>query len=150
MKVILLEDVRNIGKKFEVKEVSNGYARNFLFVNKLAEAATAGALKKLEAMKTERNKEDVELRKRLEEIARKVEGMKLEFELKADKTGALFGSVNKDSILTALREHKIITKERVDIDLKYPIKEAGEHKVEIDLKKGITATLRIIVKNTPR
>ena len=99
MKVILLQDVRAIGKKFDVKEVSDGYARNFLFVNKLAKAATPGALKKLEAMKAAHEKEDHELHARLEGIARKLAGTKLEFELAADKSGALFGSVNKESIL---------------------------------------------------
>lgn len=146
MKVILLEDIRNIGKKFEVKEVSDGYARNFLFVNKLAEPATPGALKKLEEQKARREKEDREFHARLEEIARKLVGTKLEFELAADKSGALFGSVNKESILKALREHGFVTKERVDIDLKYPIKEEGEYKVPINLKKGVAAELTILVK----
>jgi large subunit ribosomal protein L9 len=146
MKVILLEDVRNIGKKFDVKEVSDGYARNFLFVNELAEPATPGAIKKLETMKTEHEKEDKELRMHLGEIARRVNGMKIEFVLKTDKSGAVFGSVNKESILKALREHKLITKERVDIDLKYPIKEIGDHKIPLDLKKGVSATLTVSIR----
>ncbi len=150
MKVILLEDVRKIGKKFDVKEVSDGYARNFLFVNKLAEPATPGTLKKLEAMKAEHDKNDQELRKHLGEIARKIDGTKLEFYLKADKTGVLFGSVNKDSILKALRDHKLISAERPEIDLKYPLKEAGEHVIPINLKKDITAKLTIVIKNIPR
>ncbi len=150
MKVIFLEDVRNVGKKFEVKEVSDGYARNFLFVNQLAEPATVGALKKIEAMKAAHEKEDHELRAHLETIARKFADTKLEFELAADKSGALFGSVNKESILKALREHNLVGKERVEIDLKYPIKEVGEHIVPIDLKKGVTAKLTIVVKKIPR
>ena len=147
MKVILLQDVRNIGKKFEVKEVSDGYARNFLFVNGLAESATPSSVKKLENMKMEHEKGDRELHARLKEIARAIETMKNEFELKADKSGALFGSVNKESILKALREHKLVGAERVDIDLKYPIKEVGEYKIPLDLKKGVTAELKIIVKS---
>jgi large subunit ribosomal protein L9 len=146
MKVILLDDVRNIGKRYEIKEVSDGYARNFLFPNKLAEPATGSALKKLEAMKAEHNKADEELRKHLETIAKKINEIKIEFDLKADKSGAIFGSVNKESILKALREHNILTKERAEIDLKHPIKEPGEHPVPIDLKKGVTATLRVIVR----
>jgi len=146
MKVILLGDVRNIGKKFEVKDVSDGYARNFLFANKLAEPATPGALKRLEAMRAEHEKEDKAMRARLEEIAAKIKSTKLEFALKADASGALFGSVNKESILKALRDHKFITTERVDIDLKYPIKSAGEHTIPLDLKKGVTADLVIVVR----
>lgn len=150
MRVILLEEVRNIGKKFEVKEVSDGYARNFLFVNGLAEPATPGALKKLEARKAEHEKADQELKLHLEEIARKINGLRIEFELKSDKAGAAFGSVNKDSILKALREHSIVTKERPDINLKYPLKTAGEHKVRVDLKKGVAADLTVIIKTVPR
>ncbi len=146
MKVILLQDVRNIGKKYEVKEVSDGYARNFLFPNKLAEPATPGALKKIEAMKAEQEREDAELRARLVEISRKLADTKLEFTLAADSSGALYGSVNKESILKALREHGLVTKERVDIDLKHPIKEPGEYSVPVDLKKGVAAELKIIVK----
>ena len=150
MKIILREDVRNIGKKFDVKEVSDGYARNFLFPNGLAEPATGGALKKLEAMKAEHDKEENELRAHLTELARKAAGVKLEFELAADTSGAIFGSVNKESILKALREHGLVTKERVDIDLKYPIKAAGEHKVPIDFKKGVTAEITVVVKSIPK
>jgi large subunit ribosomal protein L9 len=116
----------------------------------LAEPATPGALKKLEATKAEHEKNDRELHVRLTEIARKLSDTKLEFELAADKSGALFGSVNKESILKALREHGLVTKERVEIDLKYPIKEEGEYAIPVDLKKGITATLTIVVKKIPR
>lgn len=146
MKVILLAEVRKVGKKYEVKDVSDGYARNLLFPNKLAEPATPGALKKLEAMRAEHEREDSELRARLAEIARKLADTKIEFTLAADSSGALYGSVNKDSILKALREHGFVTKERVEIELKYPIKEAGEYTVPVDLKKGVSADLRIIVR----
>jgi len=148
MKIILLDDVRSLGKKFDVKDVSDGYARNFLFPNKLAEPATDGTLKKIEAMRAEHEKKDREFRAELEAIALKLKGTKLEFFLKTDKTGAIFGSVNKESILKALREHRFITTERVDIDLKYPIKELGEYTVKVDLKKGVTAELKIVVQKS--
>ena len=145
MKIILCEDVRSLGKKFDMKEVNDGYARNFLFPNKLAEPATPGALKKLNSLKAEHDKDEAELLNRLHEIARKINSTKIEFFVKTDKSGATFGSVNKESILKALREHELVTKERVDIDLKYPLKELGEYTVPIDLKKGITAILKVLV-----
>ena len=145
MKVILTEDVRNVGRKFEVKEVNDGYARNFLFPNKFAEPATPTALKKLAARKEEHDKDEALLLGRLSAIAKKINETKLEFTVKVDDSGAVFGSVNKESILKALREHDIVTKERVEIDLKYPLKELGEYTVPIDLKKGVTADLRIVV-----
>jgi large subunit ribosomal protein L9 len=145
MKVIFLSDVRNVGKKYEIKEVSDGYARNFLFQNKFAEPATASAVKRIESMKAEHEKEDWELTAHLHTLAAKIGNTKLQFDLKADKDGVVFGSVNKESILKALRNHKLIGPERIDIDLKYPIKELGEYTVDIDFKKDVTAKLGVIV-----
>ena len=146
MKVILLQDVRNIGKKYDVKDVSDGYARNFLLANKLAEPATGGALAKIEKMRANAEQEDQELLKRLHEIGKQMNEVALQFEIEADKQGSVFGSVNKEAIAKALREHGIVRNERVDIVLEHPIKKVGEYKVPVDLKKGITATLKIIVK----
>ncbi len=145
MQIILLEDVRGLGKKFDVKEVNNGYARNFLLPNKLAEPATPGTLKKLSVLKAEHEKSEAALLARLHEIAKKINGTKIQFTMKMDQSGAVFGSVNKESILKALREHGLTTKERVDIDLKYPLKELGEYTVPIDLKKGVSATLKVAI-----
>jgi len=145
MKVIFLDDVRNVAKKYDLKDVSDGYARNFLFPTKLAEVASPEALKKLEKMKSEHEKVDAELRAHLESLAQKIKETKIQFELKADKKGVVFGSVNKETILKALREHKLIGTERIDIDLKYPIKELGEFVVPIDLKKGVVAKLGVVV-----
>lgn len=145
MKVIFQEEVRNVAKKFDVKEVSDGYARNFLFPNKLAEPATPSAMKKLDALRAEHDKNEADLLARLHEIAKKINETKIEFMVKADKSGAVFGSVNKESVLKALREHELVRTERIDIDLKYPLKEIGEYSVPIDLKKGVTANLRVVI-----
>jgi large subunit ribosomal protein L9 len=148
MKVIFLDDVRNVGKKYDIKDVSDGYARNFLFPNKLAETASPEAIKKLESMKAAHEKEDKAALAQLEAVARKINETKIQFEVKTDKSGAVFGSVNKESILKALREHKLIGTERIDIDLKYPIKELGEYVVPINLRKGVVAKLGVIVVKT--
>lgn len=146
MKVILLEDVRNIGKKHEIKDVSDGYARNFLFPNKLAEPATAASLKKIEVLKVQLNKNESEFKTHLEQLARKINETSVEFRLRSDEDGSVFGSVTKEAILKAMREQKLIDKERIDIELDHPIKELGDHKVRIDLKKGIEAILGIRVR----
>ena len=103
------------------------------------------AIKKLESMKAAHEKEDKETLAQLEAVARKINETKIEFEVKTDKSGAVFGSVNKESILKALREHKLIGTERIDIDLKYPIKGLGEFSVPIDLRKGVVAKLGVVV-----
>lgn len=145
MKVILLEDVKKVGRKFEVKEVSDGYARNLLFPNGLAEPATPAALKELEKRKIQIDKEDRELMKRLEEISRMLKDRDLEFPVKTGANGEVFGSVTKEMILKGLRDAGLIRTERVEIKLERPLKELGVHKVEVHLKKGITAELKIVL-----
>lgn len=145
MKVIFIQDARGIAKKYDVKDVSDGYARNFLFANKLAEPATPAALKKLEQLRAEHNAAEEAVMRQLHEAKRQMESITLQFALKTDKSGAPFASVNKDTILTALREHRLVTTERPSIDLKYPIKDFGEHTVPVDLKKGVVAQLKIKV-----
>ncbi len=145
MKVIFLQDVRGVGRRNETKDVSDGYARNFLLPNRLAEPATPAALRHLEEMKAAHDAADTALMKELAEAKKGIEGVILEFPLKADKSGAPFSSVNKDTILKALRDHKLVTTERVGIELKYPIKEFGDHVVPVDLKKGVAAELKIRV-----
>ena len=146
MKVILLQDVRGIGKKHEVKDVSDGYARNFLFVNGLAKPATASGVKELEVIIEKKKKNEVELVKHLKELAQKINKTSIEFTLKTDEKGSVFGSVTKEGILKALREQKLVGKERVEIALDHPLKTIGTHRVKVDLKKGIEATLGVVVR----
>ena len=145
MKVILLEDVRNIGKKYEVKDVSDGHARNFLFPNKLAKPATPDALKEVNRLKFRLGMEEMELKIHLEQLAKRINETSIEFQLKADEFGSVFGSVTKEAILKALREKRLIDGERLDIELDRPVK-LGTHKIKIDLKKGIEATLSVTVR----
>lgn len=146
MKAIFLKDVPGVAKRLDVKEVSDGYFRNFLEPKGLARAGTKQALADLRAEMEEKKKEDAELAKHLESLARKIGETSIEFELRADETGHAFGAVSKEMILAALREHGLVTKERVEALLDHPLKEFGRHKVKIDLKKGIAATLAVSVK----
>lgn len=145
MKVILLEEMAGLGKKYDIKDVAGGYARNVLFPKKLAELATPEAIKKLEAKKANLEKEELEIRKHLKELARRIGERRLEFHLKTGEQGAVFGSVNKETILNGLRDAGLIGKERVEIKLDHPIKNLGEEIVEVDLKKGIKASLKILI-----
>jgi large subunit ribosomal protein L9 len=149
MKVILIKDVKDLGKKHEVKEVSDGYARHYLIPRGLAKAATPAELKKLEEMKARALKEEAETKKRLEELARRISERYLEFHLKTDAAGTVFGSVTKDMILKALREHDLVTVDRVDVDLDHPIKKIGDYLVTVVFKKGITAKLKVSVRSQP-
>ncbi len=145
MKIIFLQDVRGKGKRGEIKDVNDGYARNFLFPNKLAEPATGGALKKLEASKARLEKENEDLKKHVDELLRKINERALEFTLKSDDEGTVFGSVTKEAILKALRDAGLVTKERVEIEVDRPIKAFGEHKIPFRFRSGITGELKILV-----
>ncbi len=149
MKVILLQDIRGLGKKNDVKDVSDGFARNRLLPGNLVEPATDSALARLRAFKARSIAEDAALVKRLHEIAATLKHRTIELTVRTDKTGKVFGSVNTDTILKALRDANILNTERVDIALQQPIKTIGDHKVAVDLKHGVIAELTVRVRPQP-
>jgi large subunit ribosomal protein L9 len=145
MKVILLADVRGLGKKMEIKEVSEGHARNFLFPRNLAKPASTGALQDLASFQAIKAQKDAAERGHLEAIAEALNREYVDFHLKTDAQGSVFGSVNKDLIEKTLRAKGLLGKEKIDIKLQYPLREFGESRVKISLKKGIEAELKIRV-----
>ncbi|MEK7187395.1 MAG: 50S ribosomal protein L9 [Patescibacteria group bacterium] len=149
MKVIFLKNVRGVGHRSEMKEVSPGYARNFLFPNKLALEATPENIKKREQELKSTEAGEKELLLRLDKIAQMVKDNHVVIPVKADAKGRIFGSVSKETILSALRDAKIVTDERVHVQLSHPLKEVGEYVIDLDLKKGVTAKLRVILQRQP-
>ena len=144
MKVILLQDIENIGKKNEVKNVANGYARNFLFPKNLAKIATKEAIEELEKQKELEEKKAEEELKTTQEIVKKVDGLEIEMPVKVDEQGKLYGSINEVEI------SKILTDKRFDIKKKQikipqPIKEIGEHQITILFDHNLEAEIKIIV-----
>ena len=133
MKVVLLEDVRKVGKKGDVVNVSDGYGQNFLIKNKLAVKETAGAKKILEQQKEEARLQDIENKKNAEELKEKIEGITLEFVLKSGKDGKTFGSVSTKHIVEQLRE-------KYDA---HPIGALGYSNLKVELYKGVIATIRV-------
>lgn len=144
MKVLLLRDVTNTGIKNEVKEVSAGFARNFLIPKGLAVIADAESLKKLEAkMKIDAQKAEQEL-KEMEKIASKLDGAEVEIAVKAGDEGQLFESVNKQKISERLSEMGYgVSKDQVE--LAAPIKEIGEFPVKLKLEHNLEAEIKIII-----
>lgn len=149
MRVILLEDIKNLGKKYEVKDVADGYARNFLIPHHLVRLATPMALKELTLQKGRFKTEDLEIKKHLAKLAERLNDRYLKFFLKTNEEGIVFGSVTKEMILKALRENDLVTKERVQIKIDQPLKKLGEHQIEVDLKKGIKAKIKVILQSQP-
>ncbi len=140
MKVLLLQDIRGIGRKFDIKEVSDGYARNFLFPKKLATIAD----EKGQAVKAEH---DEKLATGLAELKAAIATLAKEpfqFSVKAGKQGEVFGSVSKKDIESVLHAKGF---KKAEVLLDHPIKATGEHEVEINFGQGIHGKAKI--KITP-
>lgn len=135
MKVILLKDVKNVGKKDEVKEVSDGYARNFLIKNKMAVAYTKGSVKALDHQLEEKKLHEEDLKKQAEKIAEELKTTPVEFMLNTGKDGQAFGSVSSKQIAEALNKKGIIVDKR-KIHMDIPVSSIGTTRVKVDLYKG--------------
>jgi large subunit ribosomal protein L9 len=144
MKVVLLENVDKLGNAGEVKNVSDGFARNYLIPKKLAQPATQQALKKVEKQLEDQLKRNKEELKENQKIADQINQKELTITRKA-KEGKLFGSVSEEDIVEFMKKEGIkISKENVS--LKDPIKEVGEYEIKVNLEHNIEANLRIFVK----
>lgn len=145
MKVILLKDVRKVGRKYEIKDVSEGYAMNSLIPNGLAAIATGGALKRAEEL---RAKEDEARRLRDEKLASAIDALKdttVRMSGKANEQGHLFASIQKEKLMEELRKQSGLDIESEHVELEKPIKEVGEHKIEVEVA-GRKATFTVIVE----
>ena len=144
MKVILVKDVENLGKKYDVKEVKNGYGRNFLLPQKLAKAATKKALKWLEDPKEIINKEAEEELKMAQELASNLDGVEVAISVKIGEEGQLFESINNQKIAEKLKEMGFEVK-KSQILLENPIKETGEFPVKINLDHNLEVEIKAII-----
>lgn len=147
MKVILLKNVKNIGKAWDIKEVSAGYARNFLFPHNLAQTATPELIKKSEAQKAEVIKKAEADLEKIEQLAGELDDFVIKIKAKANAEGKLFGSIKSDMILEALKNEKVnienLSSKSISTET---IKEIGEHKVTINLPHGLEAVIIVIVE----
>jgi len=147
MKVILLQDVENLGKKYDVKEVKPGYGRNFLIAKNLAKQATKQALKWLEDQKEVIAKEIEEDLKRAQEMASQVDGLEVSISVKVGDGNQLFESINTAKIAEKLKEMGFEIK-KSQIVLEKPIKEIGEFSVRINLDHNLETEIKLLITGT--
>jgi large subunit ribosomal protein L9 len=147
MKVILLKDVPNTGKKNDIKEVSPGFARNFLFSKGLAVAADQDSLKKLELKKKVDSENAAKELKETEVIVSKIDGQEIEITVKTGNEGQLFESINKQKISEHLKKMGYNV-DKEDVVLETPIKEAGEFPIKLKFAHNLEAEVRIIIKGS--
>lgn len=143
MKVILKENVKSIGKKDEIVNVSDGYARNFLFVKNLAVEANADNLAKLKSKKDSEQFRKNQDKEEAEKIAEKMAKIKLQFRLKTGENGKIFGGVSSKEIQEKLEKDYNIKVDKKKIELKETIKTLGITKVQIKLFEGVIASLKV-------
>jgi len=145
MKVILNADVKGTGKKGEIVNVSDGYARNFLFPKKLATEATAANITaqetKLKAQEHKKKQEEEEARN----LAAKIKQMEVKVAIRVGEGGKVYGSVNTQQIADALKVQHKLDMDKKKIVIKDTIKELGAHTVQLKLYANISAELKVNV-----
>ena len=147
MKIILLDDVPKLGRRGEVRDVSDGYARNYLVPQKLALAATAGNLRNLESIKATQEGRASRLRAQAEAQAQSIEALSFSQVRQASDEGRLFGSVGRADIAAFLLQNGVdVDRRRVMLD--EPIKTLGEFSVPIRLHSEVTAQLKVSVSRS--
>ena len=144
MRVALLKDVPDLGKKGDIKDVSDGYGRNFLIRNRLVEILTPQVAKRLEQEREKEEKTAAALKNQTLVLKEKIEKLKLVLKTKIGESGQVFGSVTPTKILAELEKNGI--KLEKDQLLSKPIKTLGESKIKIKLPQEIEVELKIIIE----
>ena len=145
MKVLLKADVKALGKKNEIVEVSEGYARNFLFPRSFAVEATPGVLRGLQEVKSNEKKRDDKELTAAKALAEKLSAVKVEIRRKTGEGGKLFGSVAGKDIVEKLKEVAQLDIDRRKVELDDPIKSLGTYKVPVRLHQGVIAEIEVSV-----
>lgn len=145
MRVILLSDVKSLGKTGTVVDVAEGYANNYLIPRKLAAEASAGALATLEQQKKAKAKRQAEDVAQAQELARLLESKTLAVPARAGDNGKLFGTITNAQIAEAIQRSFDVALDRHKIELKTPIKSIGTYPIEVKLGNNVTAKATIEV-----
>lgn len=145
MKIILLADVKTLGKKGEEKEVPDGYARNYLFPQKLAQPASEGNVKTLEQQKKSEQKKQEQLHQEAIALAKRLETLVLELPTKMGEQGKLFGSITTKHVADALAQHGFSTIDKRHIEITAPIRTVGHATVRIKVHPKVIVDVRLHV-----
>ncbi len=146
MKVILTKDVQNLGNNGDIKDVADGYARNFLIPGGSAKIATKNAIKQSEEIRVKRAKQSEESLKLAEKTASKLDGFVVKIKAKAEDNGKLYAAVRSEEISAYLIEKGFqINKDNIVIEK--PIKEIGDYEVVINFEHGLEVRIKVVVES---
>ena len=146
MKVVLLKDVKNIGKRDDILTVSDGYARNFLFPQKLAVEATPGAMKEIARKRAAQDAREAEMLAEAKNKAASLKDKVIALEVKCGEKGRLYGSVTSAEVAEALEKQHGIKVDKRKIDIGDPIRETGIREISVWLYSGVTAPMKLDVQ----
>jgi len=145
MKVILQADVKGTGKKGQILDVADGYARNFLFPKKLAVEATMGNIQDISHKKALEERRKVKEKEDALQLGNKLNAFQIEVKTKTGEGGRLFGSVTNKEIVDALKKQHGVEVDKRKLDLKDPIKTLGSYQVNVKIHPEVTAKLQVHV-----
>lgn len=145
MKVMLTKDVENIGRAGEIKDVADGYGRNFLIPRRLAVVAQKGAEAEARRIREAAHKREAKERDDAQAMADEIGDRTVVVRLKIGEEGKAFGAVTNQDIAQALRQQHQVEVDHRKIELKEPIKQLGEHQVQLRLHRDVTAAINLIV-----
>jgi large subunit ribosomal protein L9 len=145
MDVILLKDVEKVGLRGDVVSVSRGYMRNYLGPRRLAEKATPARVAELEKRESQRARHEAHTFEHAQEIAAKLGGAELRFDVNAGPQGTLFGSVTATDVADALWERLKIRVDRRKIELPDPLKRIGRYQIPVEVFTDVTAEVKVLV-----
>lgn len=145
MKIILLQDIENLGKKWDVKNVADGYAKNYLLPRKMVKIANLADLEKAEKLKAEEEATAQKELEGVEKMAEQLDGREFKIPVSVGDEGQLYSSINAKKISSELREEGFSVLEK-QIRLPEPIKEMGEYPVTLEFDHGLEVEIKIIVE----
>ena len=146
MKVVLLKDVKNVGKRDDILTVSDGYARNFLFPQKLAAEAKPGVLKEIERKRAAQDAREAEMLAEAKEKAAALKNKVIDLGVKCGEKGRLYGSVTSAEVAEALEKQHGVKVDKRKIDIGEPIRETGVREISVWLYSGVTTPMKLNVQ----
>ena len=145
MKVMLIKDVQNVGLAGDVKEVADGYGRNFLIPRRMAVVAGRGAEAEARRLREATAKREAKERDDAQELADVIDNKTVVVRLKVGTEDKVFGAITNDDVATALRLQHQVEVDRRKIEIKDPLKQLGEHQVPLRLHRDVTAHINLII-----
>lgn len=145
MKIILLSDVKKLGKKGDVVEVAEGYGRNYLIPRSLAVEASQGKLRQLDELKEVEKQKKKKMEEEAKEIAAKLKDIEVKVPVKVGEGGKLFGAISNKDVSDQLKKQHNIKVDKKKIDLKAPIKNLGTYNVTIKLHPKAHTEIKVVV-----